>query len=54
MNATPYPVNLDLRGRRALVVGGGSVAAPEIEVHGVRGGVHTGRGSVKPDRSSRD
>ena len=30
MNATPYPVNLDLRGRRALVVGGGSVAAHKV------------------------
>ena len=30
MNATPYPVNLDLRGRRALVVGGGSVAARKV------------------------
>ncbi len=32
MNAAPhpYPVNLDLRGRRALVVGGGPVAARKV------------------------
>ncbi len=30
MSTTPYPVNLDLRGRRALVVGGGSVAARKV------------------------
>lgn len=30
MPGTPYPVNLDLAGRRALVVGGGSVAARKV------------------------
>ena len=29
--ASPYPVNLDLRGRRALVVGAGPVAARKID-----------------------
>ena len=30
MPDTPYPVNLDLAGRRALVVGGGTVAARKV------------------------
>ena len=30
MPGTPYPVNLDLAGRRALVVGGGPVAARKV------------------------
>ncbi|MED6327465.1 MAG: bifunctional precorrin-2 dehydrogenase/sirohydrochlorin ferrochelatase [Actinomycetota bacterium] len=33
MPSTPYPVNLDLAGRRALVVGGGTVAARKV--HGL-------------------
>ena len=34
MPSTPYPVNLDLAGRRALGVGGGTVAARKV--HGLR------------------
>ncbi|MEE2958725.1 MAG: bifunctional precorrin-2 dehydrogenase/sirohydrochlorin ferrochelatase [Actinomycetota bacterium] len=31
MPSTPYPVNLDLTGHRALVVGGGTVAARKVD-----------------------
>ena len=35
----PYPVNLDIRGRRAVVVGGGNVAARKVMTL-VRSGAH--------------